>query len=306
MAEGDLAIEALSVELGDASGPTAELAPEVRSALYDAWLAAGILLFNGVDTTARHLALSRCFGELELHPVPELRSEEHPLLAEIGGRKRKPAYVYDGVVLADRLAWHRDTAYTLDLCKGGMLRMVEIPSSGGETLFADTAFAYEDLPADVKGRLEGLEYKATLRITPMEQTRPGALWKSVRPATREEDPTVAYFVLEGAAVRRFRSVIHPVVLTHPETGRKCIFISPTYVDCFLDIPQPESRELLEYLVAHMLKPRYVYKHRWRANQCIVWDNLRFIHAALGQSPLEPRRGLRTTLASTVRTGRFID
>jgi taurine dioxygenase len=309
MAESQLSVRRMTVGaevMGLAEGSESD--PETRAALYEAWLRHGILLFRNIETTQRHLALSRCFGELEVHPFPEVRSEEDPLLIEIGGRKRAPAHVYDETdLLVNRIAWHRDTAYTPDICKGAMLRMVEVPLSGGETLFADTALAYEDLPSDLKARLEGLEYKATLRISPMEQTRPGGFWRTVRVATKVEDPDGGSIdVNDSAATARYPSVVHPVVLLHPESGRRCIFLSPTYVDCFLGMAQAESDELLQYLVCHMLQSRYVYQHTWSVNEAIVWDNRRFMHAALGNKPGQPRRGLRTTLAGSLRTGRFFD
>ncbi|MGB8362906.1 MAG: TauD/TfdA dioxygenase family protein [Rhizomicrobium sp.] len=288
--------------------PGSESDPEIKAALYQAWLEHGILLFKNVDTTEQHLALSRCFGELEIHPFPESRSEENPLLIELGGSKRTPAYVYDERDMrVNRVPWHRDTAYSPDICKGAMLRMVEVPPTEGETMFADTALAYDDLPVEMKDRLEGLEYKATLRIDPMRQTRLGAFWKTVRPATKEEDPVADGFKFDYvAAEARYPSVVHPVVLVHPESGRRCIFLSPTYVDRFLGLEQSESDDLLEYLVEHMLKPRYVYKHTWSVNEAIVWDNRRFMHAAVGNKLGDPRRGLRTTLAGALRTGRFFD
>jgi taurine dioxygenase len=284
----------------------AESNPEVRAQLYQAWLKHGVLLFKNVGTTERHLALSRCFGDLEIHPFAPARSEEHPLLIEIGGKKRTPAYVYDGVDLrTNRIPWHRDTAYTPDVCKGAMLRMVEVPSSGGETMVADTAAAYDDLPTDIKVKVDGLEYKATLRLTPIHQTRPGAFWKTVRRATPQEDPEGGRET-DLSIQARYPSVVHPAVLVHPESGRKCIFLSPTYVDHFLGISQGESDDLLKYLVDHMLSPRYVHLHRWSVNEAIVWDNRRVMHASPGNNPREPRRGLRTTLAGPVRTGRFFD
>src|SRR6202012_3558630 len=105
-------------------------------------------------------------------------------------------------------------------------RMLEVPEHDGETMFADTAAAFDDLPDDVKIRIEELEYKATLRLTPVQQTRPGAFWRTVRPATAQEDP-------EGgdpkilSDTNDYPSVIHPVVMRHPESGRRCIFLSPT-------------------------------------------------------------------------------
>ena len=292
--------------LGRVAGKASD--PEVRAALYQAWLDNGILLFKDVETTQEHLTLSRCFGELEVHPVPEARSNEHPLLIEIGGSKVTPSYVYDGTdIRVNRIPWHRDTAFTPNLCKGAMLRMLEVPASEGETLLADTAMAYDDLPEYVKKRLDGLEYKATLRLGTMQQTRVGALWKTARPTTKEEDPRRTKEAMDDSAPeKRYPSVVHPVVLIHPESGRKCIFLSPTYVDYFIGLEPSDSDALLEYLVAHMTKARYVYKHRWSVNDAIIWDNRRFMHAAPGNKIGDRRRGLRTTLADNLHVGRYFD
>jgi taurine dioxygenase len=284
------------------------IAPETQSALYDAWLQHGILLFTGLETTVQHLALSRCFGELELHPIYEVRSKEDDLLIDIGGPRRGPAYVYDERDLrVSRIPFHRDTAYTPDICKGAMLRMLEVPVNEGETMLCDTAKAYDALPQSMKDRLEGLEYKATLRLTAVDQTRPGAFWKTARIATREEDPDGGYSDAQQPSVKaRYPSVIQPAVLTHPESGRKCIFLSPTYVDRFIGLSQDQSDELLNYLVDHQVRPEFIYKHKWRINDAIVWDNRRFMHAGMGNHPDEKRWGVRTTLAGAVRTGRYFE
>jgi taurine dioxygenase len=286
--------------------PGSESDPGVAAGLRQAWLDHGILLFRDIQDSEQHLALSRCFGDLEIHPFPEIRCKDNPLLVQIGGRNRGPAYVYDGQLKIGRIPWHRDTAYTPDICKGAMLRMLEIPSAEGETLFADTQAAYADLPADMKARLERLEFKATLRISMTSQTRPGAFWKTARQATPAEDPEGGGVSDDDSMAARYPSVIHPAVLAHPETGRKCIFLSPTYVDRFLGLSQAESDELLVQLTAHMLNPRYVYKHSWRINDAILWDNRRMMHAAVGCDLGEPRRALRTTLAGPLRTGRYFD
>jgi taurine dioxygenase len=290
--------------------PGAERDPAVRKALYDAWLAQGILLFRGVDSVERHLALSEVFGELEVHPFIEVRSKVHPMLIDLGGDRRNAAYVYDETdVRINRIAWHRDTAYTPDICKGAMLRMVDAPAEDGETMLCDTAKAYDDLPAAMKQRLEGLEYKATLRTGPREQTRPGAFWKSARPATVEEDPMGGRKdtnTEDPKIIARYPPVIMPAQLTHPESGRKCIFLSPTYVDFFLGMSQEDSDRLLRELCDHMLQPKYIYQHRWSPNEAIVWDNRRFMHAGKGNKIDQRRYGLRTTLAGAMRVGRYFE
>lgn len=280
---------------------------DLKRQLYAAWLDFGVLLFRNVGSIERHIELSRCFGDLEIHPFPEARAAENPLFIEIGGAKQMPAFMYDEVELrVNRIPWHRDTAYTPGICKGAMLRMLEVPAVEGETLFADTAMAYDELPEGMKARLEGLEYKATLRLGTIDQTRPGALWRTARAATVDEDPQGAAKQLFDtvAAVARYPSVVQPAVLVHPESARKCIFLSPTYVDHFLGMSQSESDALLQYLVDHTTRPCYVYKHTWSVNDAILWDNRRFMHAAVGNMLQDRRRGLRTTLAGQLTTGRY--
>ena len=105
---------------------------------------------------------------------------------------------------------------------------------------------------------------------------------------------------------RFPPVIMPAVFTHPESGRKCLFISPMNVDYFLGMDRAESDALLAELVAHMTSERFVYKHRWSKDDAIIWDNRRFMHSSGGNLPTDTRYGLRTTLAGPTRTGRYID
>ncbi len=280
----------------------------VQTELYAAWLEHGILLFHGIDSVERHLEVSRLFGELEIHPFVPARSDVHELLIDIGGPKRRRAFVYDeSEIRVNRIPWHRDTAYTRDICKGAMLRMVEVPKQLGETRLCDTAKAYDDLPADVKERLVSLEYHATLRNHPVNQARAGAFWKKARPATPEEDPAGAHQEPPSEVEDHgWPSVIQPALLVHPESSRKCIFLSPTYVDYFLGMAPKESQDLLEYLCDHMLQDKYVYQHKWTRDDAIVWDNRRFMHSSGGNLPSDTRYGLRTTLAGPTRTGRYLD
>jgi taurine dioxygenase len=189
-----------------------------------------------------------------------------------------------------------------------MLRMLEVPEQDGETLLADTAMAWDDLSIDLNNTLESLEFKATIRTAHLKTVgHPGLLWDSVRLADEDAFPgNTERSARDGAIDARYPSEIHPAVLTHPESGRKCLFLSPTYVDFFLGMDRAESDALLWGLTRHMLQPKYVYRHRWRVNDAILWDNRRFMHAGMGNRPGEPRFGLRTTLAGPLRTGRYFD
>jgi len=276
-----------------------------RAALYAAWLEHGILLFRqGQVTTAQHMALSRCFGDLEKHPMPEIWAEGEPYLIELGGSKRGPAYMYNGDQLRlGRLPWHRDTAYTVDICKGAILRLVEVPDEDGETLFADSQKAYEQLPEKLKRRVENLEFKATLRIGPLQQSGPGATWYSVRPPLQDEYP-IETPDIGMETIQRYPAVVHPVVIKHPETGKKCLYPSPTYVDEFIGLNEVESDMLLAEIVGYLTDPANVYAHRWQMNDMMLWDNRRFLHAAYGFHPRYQRKGLRTTLAGSLKSGRY--
>jgi taurine dioxygenase len=285
-----------------------EISPTIMEELYRAWLEYGILLFRDVASGPQHLALSRCFGELEVHPLPELRAKEDPHFFPLGG-EGMVAFVFDETDLrVNCIPWHRDTAYMPDICKGAMLRMLEVPERGGETLLADTAAAYDALPGDVKRRLEGLEFRATISNGVPDHHGPGTWWKTARQALDEEYPEGVKRPINVVWPDKsgFPSVIFPAVLVHPESGRKCLFVSPMNLDYFLGMPRSESDELFAYLVDHMTSLKFVYKHRWSENDAIVWDNRRFLHAAAGNRPGERRRGLRTTLADKVNVGRYCD
>lgn len=274
--------------------------------LNDAWLKYGLLLFRNVEDAEQQLELSRCFGELEIHPVPEARDSENPYFIEIGGSHTPRPYIFDEQnLLSGKLSWHRDTAYSPAIAKGAMLRMVEMPASMGETLFADTALAYDGLSDSMKRRLEGLEYVAVFRNSSIDGGK-GATWSTAREPTAEEFPSGETGPRNWPDPTKYPHVIHPAVITHPESSRKCIYLSPTHAEHFLGMDRSESDDLMAELVQHMTNEQYVYKHSWQRNDAIVWDNRRIIHSASGNSPYESRRGLRTTLADTLKVSRYLD
>jgi taurine dioxygenase len=292
--------------------PGAEADPAVAQALYSAWLEYGMLLFRGVDSIERHLSLSAVFGEAELHPLPQFRDPEEPLLMPVGD-DTGPANVYDGDQLRrGTLPWHRDTAYTSAIAKGGLFRMREVPEQYGATLFADTAKAYDGLPPEVQEQIEHLEYKASFHLQFRgylgEATGLGSLFQSVRSATTEEYPPNEHLMERSRKIAQqpFPPVAHPVVARHPESGRKCIFISPKDAECILGLSEEESDRLLAYLVEHTTQDAYTYKHRWAVDEAIVWDNRRLLHAAEGYRVDHHRRAQRTTLAGGFEVGRPLD
>jgi taurine dioxygenase len=283
--------------------------PAVKAQLREAWLEYGLLRFHDITSIEQHLAASRAFGELELHPLVQMRAPEHELFMTVGGDTGRP-YVYDeSEVKVGTIPWHRDTAYTAAVAKGAMLRILETPKAGGQTFFADTANAYDDLPDELKARVAGLEYVARLKRTPMEQSGPGALWETVRPLNDDEWAKTglnkADFERKGGG-SELSPVAHPATIVHPESGRTMLFLSPKEFDFFTGLDRADSDALFKDICDHMLQDKYVYRHTYAVNDAMAWDNRRFMHAATGSRVGDYRYGLRTTLAGDFTVGRLYE
>jgi len=310
MAKAEFSIASLDpvgAEISDLN--TAQVDEQTAKDIYGAWLDYGILLFRNVRSSAQHLALSQCFGELEVHPLPELREKDNPYLFPLGSEAEKIAFVFDeSDIRVSRIPWHRDTAYLPNMCKGAMLRMLEVPPEGGETLLADTAAAYDALPKEVQTRLEHLEFRSVIKLGVFDHSGVGTWWKTARFAKDEEYPAGVIRAKEPKLpdTSKFPPVIYPAVIEHPESGRKCLFLSPMNIECFIGMQAAESGDLIKYLVDHMTGERFVYCHRWAVDDAVIWDNRRFLHAAAGSKPQYRRRGQRTTLAEKMSIGRYVD
>ena len=266
-----------------------------RRGLYDAWLKFAILLFRGMGTSSeRQLALSRQFGALEIHPIESIRLEGHPEIINLVNRGDSDPNVhyFDGVPLAGMIPWHTDMIYTPTPCRGALLRMVEEPAEGGRTGWIDTAAAYDALPEAMKRRIEGLEARFDFveDVCDMRFGRP---------------PNLRHGTLGGGDFPKFPDVAHPLVWTHPETGRKSLCVSPVQLIDMVDMDREEGDALLEGLVAHATDPRFAYIHDWERNDMVLWDNWRTMHSALGTPPGCNRVVQRTTLRGERATGRLL-
>ena len=280
----------------DLDGP---VVPEVADALYSAWLEHAVLVFprTGISSD-RQLALSRVFGELEIHPLPELRHKDNEQLAPFGTPEMKgPVFLVDGEQRAGYLFWHQDTAYTPNLCKGSMLRLITVPPQGGDTVFCDTAKAYNDLPHSMKQHLATLETLQCLRSVPPEQ-----LWGMAgHSAFQMPDENGEVVPMK---FREFPLVRHPMVVSHPESGRKALLLSPQGYIKILGMTQEDGDALFNEVVTHAVQDKYCYRHRWATNDLVLWDNRRTMHMAPGYPHATTRMGLRTTLKGPMPAGRI--
>jgi taurine dioxygenase len=229
------------------------LAEETVAAIRRAWLAHGVIFFRDQDLPpAAFLTFARRFGEPIEYPFVK-GLPEHPEIIPV--LKLAEERVNFGGI------WHSDTAYLDVPPMASMLIAREVPPAGGDTLFASMYLAYEALSDGMKRLLDGLSGVNSSASADVSKTREDRMKDRGRADARQE------YVAS-----------HPIVRTHPETGRKCIFLGDHawYVQ---DMPFDEGRQLIEELNAAIIDPERVYTHRWRPGDLLIWDNRCMLHKA---------------------------
>lgn len=258
----------------DLSGPiNDETFAAVRRAFVES---DGLLVFrNQRITPEQHIAFSKRFGPLMIHVLHKFLLPGHPEILQISNIVENGEPI--GLGDAGRI-WHSDLSYTPEPSLGSLLYALEIPSEGGDTSFANMSDAYDALPAEIKGRIDG-----KLAVHSYSHSYAKFSGSKFRPAlTQKQKDEVA-------------EVVHPVVRTHPETGRKALFVNEGFTSRIVDLTEAESRELLEFLFAHSTKPEFVYRHHWQDHDLLFWDNRCTIHLAHGCPPQLRRHMHRTTV-----------
>ncbi|MEV4847673.1 TauD/TfdA family dioxygenase [Micromonospora matsumotoense] len=275
-----------------------------RQTLLDAWIRGGILLFRGCRSAEAHLRLSRCFGKLESSATPALNVENNPYLMELKydpeNRKEFPAAIMrvNGVERAGWLGWHWDQSFTPKIVRGAALRMIEPAAIAGETGFIDGIAAWQRLPVQLRERIVDLE--VVYQFSPQMDKNPYGFPPDL--VNLKTDPE------SMADLRKynFPPVVHPLVIVHPETGRKVLKLSPMHAKHVLGMDTTQSDALLHRLADHLVDERYAYFHKWSEDDVIVWDNWRVIHSAAGVPLDVRRRAHRTTLLGDYGHGRYLD
>jgi len=272
-----------------------EIDDETARALAEVWLDAAIVLFRGIGTSnERHLRLSRCFGDLEVHPIESIRLEGTPeiiRLAEKGDTKQMTFY-FDGEPVVGRIPFHTDLIYTTTPNRGAILRMVERPALGGETGWIDTAAAYDALSQTMKDRIEDLEARFNF-IIDLREMRFG----------KPDKIEVGDF--GNVDYPEFPDVAHPLVWTHPISGRKSLSLSTVHLIDVVGMDRVEGDPILEELVNHTIDGRFTYVHDWTEGDMVLWDNWRTMHTAHGAPPGYDRVVHRTTMKGEHQTGRLL-
>lgn len=236
-----------------------------------------VLVFRDQRITPRqHIDFSRRFGKLMIHVLHQFHLPGHPEILTVSN------VIEDGkpIGLGDAgKYWHSDISYKALPSLGSLLHAQELPAQGGDTLFANMHLAWDSLPARLRAAVENRKavhsYLAKYDLMQKE-----ANW---RPALSAEQLALV------------QEVTHPVVRTHPETGRKALFVSEGFTTRIEGLPQDESREILDELFAHSVRPEHIYRHRWRPRDLVFWDNRSLMHLAAGTPDHLRRKLFRTTI-----------
>lgn len=236
-----------------------DLDEAVIAAIRAAWMKNPVLVFPGQTLTPeQHLAYSRRFGDLQGHTVKNILHPEYPEILVLSNRGRGgTAPINNGGAY-----WHSDITYEEIPPMGSILYGFEVPPEDGDTLYADMTAAYEALDDETKGQIDGTIGIHTYRNRHLAMVEAG-----VRPAQTEEQ------------MAKWADVEHPVVRTHPETGRKALYINEGFTNAIKGLAEDEGRQLLDRLCAHATEDRFVYRHQWQPCDVVMWDNRCTMHRA---------------------------
>ena len=260
-----LGAEIVGVDLSE------DLSPETITAIIEAWHQHLVILFRNQSLSEdEQIRFAQYFGALQRRGrPPEARNEasrlRYPEMTMLVSNIRENGKLI-GSLADGEMHFHSDFCYLEKPAKGTFLYAIEIPSKGGDTLFLNMYKAYDTLPAALKARVEG---------------------KKAVNAYHYESPTREI----NAAQLDFSANPHyaqPIVRTHPDTGRKALYINRLMTWTIDGMAQKEGSALLDQLFAHIEQDQFIYAHKWRVGDLILWDNRCTLHARTDFSDKERR------------------
>ncbi len=271
-ADSRLRISPLSDALGaeivglDLTGP---VGASDLAAVRAAFLESHLLCFRSQPLTPADFSrVARYFGEPQLQLLRHQRVDEVPEVSVLESTYKSEQDKPDDLALVRLSGWHTDDSYFEIPAKATMLQVLFQPSSGGETRFCNTRKAYDDLSDDMKQRLSGLK-----AVHGYDTMRAPARAQARTDVEKRETP----------------DVVHPLIRTHDDTGRKAIYFNPNRTDHIAGMDRKQSDELLDWLYAHFTQPKYRYDHQWRTGDILLWDNRYLIHSVNTDFPVGERR-----------------
>lgn len=270
--------------------------PDVRQSLRDLWISAGVILFRGLAQTREvHVGLSKVFGDLVNHVnSAETGSNGDTEVLNVIWSGEEEIYSVNGQEVGNWVPWHIDSIFTDEINRGGMLRPIELPEHGGGlTGFIDRMAAYDALPDELKVRIEGLRviYRGRFDATEQRFGKAPDL-RMVRMSDR----------LTKVNGKNFPRVVHPLVFTQAETGRKVLNVSPWFSEGIEGMENAEGDALLADVVERCTRPELIYFHQWTPDDMVLWDNWRMLHSCTGVRTSDRRLLRRTTIAGDYSLG----
>ena len=259
---GALGAELSGVNLGNLDDVTFN---EIHAAL----LEHQVIFFRDQEVTRdQHKAFGRRFGALHVHPfLQPLKNEGHPEFVVLESDAKHP-FVAE--------AWHSDVTFQAEPPLGSILRCAAAPEFGGDTMWASMYAAYEALSDTMQRLLSGLI----------------AIHDTSRTFSRDN------YNIEHIGGKRAEQVVtaeHPIVRTHPETGRKALFVNSAFTHSIKGMKPVESTALLEFLYRHIETPDFTCRFRWRKNSMAMWDNRCTQHRVVADNLAAYRRMERITI-----------
>jgi taurine dioxygenase len=248
------------------------VSPALFAKVYEAFLDYELILFNDVDLPpATQVAFARNFGEVQVHVLSQYHGyKEHPeiyMLSNLDKNGNASGRHPD----RGTLYWHTDGSWRERTGQATMMYSEIVPDAGGETQFADMYSAYDLLPAAIKARIDG---RCAIHNFDFSRTR-----------RHGEDPLTA----EQKA--KVPPIAHPIVRTHPNTGRKAVFLGD-HAESIEGMDYDQGRALIEEINMMITPHARVYSHKWTPRQCMVWDNRCTLHRATGFDEARLKRVMR--------------
>ena len=239
-----------------------------RAALNRAFVDHSVLVFRDQTLDASQmLAAVQLFGEIFPQHNTRFAIPECPQIHYISNQDKFP----DGKRYIPGEGWHTDHSNDARPPKATVLHAVRLPDGGGDTQFANMHAAYEALPERTRQRIDG---KYAIH-----------LYQSSHSARK------LMTLSEENRARVPNAVLHPLVRTHPESGRKAIYINPIRIEGVLGMDHKEALPLLDDLLEHATKPQFQYRHEWRPGDLVMWDNRCLLHKANGDYDMDQMRYL---------------
>jgi len=240
----------------------------IRERLNRAFVDHSVLVIRDQTLSApAFLQAMQLFGDIFPQHNPRFQVPECPMVHYISNQDR----FEDGTVYIPGEGYHTDHSNDAKPPKATALHAVKLPKSGGDTQFINMHEAYAALPENTKKRIDGLKARHVYQSKHSE--------RKLMSLPAEKRKVIAAFV------------IHPLVRTHPESGRKALYINPIRIEEIVGMADSEALPLLDELLEHSTQPKFEYRHNWKSGDVVIWDNRCLMHKANGDYPVDQVRYL---------------